>query len=128
MADRRTIIRGIFGLAAIAAAPGTLQAMASSDRDRLMAQMRDNGVVAGQTFVIEDRCGIVLEGINGLHVSNCSFIWINGLHPSEAMFSILNCTNCLFSSCTFDTKGGAMAMLGRLRTPSAASYAPTAPA
>ena len=74
--DRRSFIRGFAGLAALAiASPNSLAALSQTDRNRLVSQMRDGGLIEGQTFVIDDGMSIEFQGIRGLTIRNCRFIW-----------------------------------------------------
>lgn len=102
--NRRTFLRGFAGLAAVAVAGPTLAALSKTDRDRLVAQMQNNGVIEDQTFVIRDGKPIMLKDVHGLTIRRCRFIWTT---PSDGPYIIVGkgCDYCTLDTCSFE--GGA---------------------
>ena len=75
MNRRQFLIRGATGLAAIAVAAKTLDALSPAGRAELVAQMRNDGYVADQTFILEEPLPIEFAGLNGLTIKRCNFLW-----------------------------------------------------
>jgi len=99
--NRRNFLRGFAGLAALAVAGPSLAALTQTDRERLVAQMRDGGVIEGQTFVIHDGRGITFNNIRNLSIRRCNFIWTTPCTGALLQFG-RNTENCEISNCNFD--------------------------
>lgn len=68
---RRTFIRGLLGLAALAVAPSIPLSLVRSEQEKFLASVKDN-IVEGKTFYLKQP--VVLNDINNLTILNCKFV------------------------------------------------------
>lgn len=98
--DRRSFIRGLAGLAAIAVSGKTLAFVLQTERERLLSQMIAGGLIEDQTFIIEDSGPVVFEGINRLTIHNCRFIW--RVPRTSHFFVFRQCKEILITNCILE--------------------------
>lgn len=103
---RRMFLKSLGALAALAAVPGTLKALAPDDAARLLAAMR-SGLVEHQRFVLHEP--IVLDFAENLEIRCCAFIAAEGFAGPMLTFGKgvknINVIHCIF---TFTGLGGAL--------------------
>ncbi|AUR82110.1 pectin lyase fold/virulence factor [Vibrio phage 1.021.C._10N.222.51.F9] len=100
--SRRRVVKGVAGLAALAAISPSLVVdgkqfvdFSSSDFERMCA----SGVIENMTFYLDRTTK--LEGMNGLTIRNCKFIALEGFE-GESMFYLGDCSNCVITDCHLD--------------------------
>lgn len=82
---RRNFLTATAALAALAVVKDTGALLPRTDRERLLAQMRDGAVVRDQVFRIYDREPIVFRDIS-MTFENCTFYWVNGCRTHAMIF------------------------------------------
>lgn len=106
--SRRRIIKGVAGLAALAAISPSIvidgklfNSLSASEFE----YMCSNGVVENMTFYL-DRT-VKIEDMNGLIIRNCEFIALEGFEGG-AMITLTNRANCQLINCYLDCRNVAM--------------------
>ena len=96
MTTRRGFIRGLVGLAALAAAP-TLPLAIAKTQQELFLEEAVGGVIRGKVFYLDGP--ITLKGVKNLIIDECSFFckYIG----DKAMLTIEDCDGLWLTNCTF---------------------------
>lgn len=102
--SRRRVVKGVAGLAALAAISPSLVVdgkqfvdFSSSDFERMCA----TGVVENMTFYLDRTAK--LEGMDGLTIRNCKFVALEGFE-GESMLYLDNCSGCTIMDCYLDSR------------------------
>jgi hypothetical protein len=98
-ANRRTFIKGLVALAALAIAPATLKPFAQTDYDKFLEMAKSGGVIDGYLFDFRGKGPVVLRDFHDLTIKNCRFL----LSGDGAMVEQHSetCSNVSVESCTF---------------------------
>lgn len=107
---RRGFITGLAALVALAAIKDGSAYLPQSDRERLMAQVRDFGVIRNQTFRIEGSEPLVFDGVLGLVLDSCEFRFVDPLDSYAVIFrhTAITALHCAFLCDHPLRKGGAV--------------------
>lgn len=97
--NRRGFIRGLVGLAALAAAPTLPAKLIQTEQERFLAEAA-TGVVRGKVFYLDGP--VVLSGIHNLLIDECTFFLKN--LGSQAALMIDDCSGLIISNCVFKSK------------------------
>src|SRR3954469_4040945 len=103
--NRRNVLIGFAGLAAVAVSGPSMAFLPRSDRDRLVEQMRNYGRIHGQTFRLDEPAPIVFRDLECLTITSCEFIWTMRYEGPYLVIHDSACYGCFIGHCNFhDTR------------------------
>lgn len=97
--NRRGFIRGLVGLAALAAAPTLSAKLIQTEQKRFLAEAA-TGVIRGKFFYLDGP--VVLSGIHNLLIDECTFFFKK--FGNQSALIINDCSDLTISNCLFESE------------------------